>query len=303
MELRHLRYFVAAAEEENVTRAAARLHVSQPPLSRQIHDLESELGVTLFQRTAKSIRLTEEGRVFLAEARAVLERAEEAVRAVRAVADRKHGTLHIGYAPTPSAGILPAILRAFEQEAPAVRVKLHDLSSEELLAGVRERKLHAAFMLQPPAKKLRGLEFTTLLTQRIVAALPPHHPLSKGSRLRIEHAAREPLVGYSKQDYPDYYRWIAGILGIAPTKLRLAAECDSGMSLIAAVEAGRGICIVPESIVDAAGPRLRYLPLWPAPPRATVGVVFPIREVPPLVTRLVSAATRAMSAISSPRAA
>src|SRR5580704_12449127 len=100
MELRHLRYFTAVAEEQNVTRAAARLHVSQPPLSRQIRDLEEELGVQLFQRTAKSIELTEAGKIFLNEARAVLLRADEAVRAVRAVAGAARGQVRVGYAPS-----------------------------------------------------------------------------------------------------------------------------------------------------------------------------------------------------------
>src|SRR3954452_4122376 len=100
MELRHLRYFVAAAEEQNITRAAARLHVSQPPLSRQIHDLEHELGVQLFERTAKSIRLTEAGRVFLTEARAVLQRADQAAQTVKAIGSGLSGELNIGYAPS-----------------------------------------------------------------------------------------------------------------------------------------------------------------------------------------------------------
>src|SRR5215468_8991773 len=101
MELRHLRYFVAAAEAQNVSRAAARLHVSQPALSRQIRDLEEELGFPLFERSAKSVRLTEAGKTFLSEARAVLQRADEAVANARAVAtDRPE--LHVGYAPSPT---------------------------------------------------------------------------------------------------------------------------------------------------------------------------------------------------------
>src|SRR5262245_21153562 len=138
MELRHLRYFVAVAEEQNVTRAAARLHVSQPPLSRQIRDLEEELGVALFTRSARSVRLTEQGRVFLLEARAVLLRVEEAVRAVRATSGGERGELRLGYAPSPTVELLPAALGAFQQAAPKVRVILHDLSSEQLTAGLRE---------------------------------------------------------------------------------------------------------------------------------------------------------------------
>jgi len=121
MELRHLRYFVAAAEMENVSRAALKLHVSQPALSRQIRDLEEELGFLLLERTAKAVKLTEAGRIFLEEARAVLERAEAAVRAARAVATGQREELHVGYAPTLTARFLPGALRAFQASMPQVR--------------------------------------------------------------------------------------------------------------------------------------------------------------------------------------
>src|SRR5439155_19547315 len=111
MELRHLRYFVAVAEEQSVTRAAARLHVSQPPLSRQIRDLEDELGVALFDHGAKSVRLTEAGKFFLNQTRTVLQRADEAVRMVKAVANGQSGEIHVGYAPSLTVEILPRALK------------------------------------------------------------------------------------------------------------------------------------------------------------------------------------------------
>src|SRR5436305_1639610 len=146
MELRHLRYFVAVAEAENVSRAALKLHVSQPGLSRQIRDLEDELGFSLLERSAKSVRLTDAGRIFLTEARAVLQRAEEAVKTAKAVATGIDGELHVGYAPSLTARILPPTLRAFQAELPKVRVQLHDLSTEEMFAGLREGNLQLAFL-------------------------------------------------------------------------------------------------------------------------------------------------------------
>src|SRR2546429_6681904 len=138
MELRHLRYFIAVAEGENVSRAALKLHVSQPALSRQIRDLEDELGFLLLERSARSVRLTPAGRAFLTEARAVLQRAEHAVKMARAIATGQRGELHVGYAPSLTARILPQTLRAFQAEIPNVHVKLHDFSTEEMLAGLRE---------------------------------------------------------------------------------------------------------------------------------------------------------------------
>src|SRR5215203_1894116 len=120
MELRHLRYFVAVAEEENVTRAAARLHVSQPPLSRQIRDLEDELGVALFERSAKSLRLAEAGRIFLIEARAVLERADQAAASVKNLGAGLTGELNVGFAPSLAVDILPRALRNLQRDAPKI---------------------------------------------------------------------------------------------------------------------------------------------------------------------------------------
>src|SRR5690349_7170240 len=149
MELRHLRYFVAVAEAENVTRAALKLHVSQPGLSRQIRDLEDELGFALLERSAKSVRLTAAGKTFLEEARAVLKRSDEAVQAARAVATGSGMELHVGYATSPTARILPPTLRAFQIEMPKARVKLHDLSTEEMLGQLREQKVEMALMVKP----------------------------------------------------------------------------------------------------------------------------------------------------------
>src|SRR5438552_2761026 len=126
MELRHLRYFVAVAEAENVSRAALRLHLSQPALSRQIRELEEELGFLLLERSAKSVRLTNAGRVFLTKSRAVLERVDDAVKAAGAIASGTRSELHIGYAPTLTARILSPALQAFQTEMPSVRVTLHD---------------------------------------------------------------------------------------------------------------------------------------------------------------------------------
>jgi DNA-binding transcriptional LysR family regulator len=120
VELRHLRYFVAVAEMENVSRAALKLHVSQPALSRQIRDLEDEIGFSLLERTAKSVRLTDAGRAFLDNARALLQNADEAVTKARAVASAEPTELHVGYSPTPTAKILPKILRAFQRKMPNV---------------------------------------------------------------------------------------------------------------------------------------------------------------------------------------
>lgn len=272
MELRHLRYFIGVAEEENVSRAALKLHVSQPALSRQIRDLEEELGFLLLERSAKSVRLTEAGRAFLTEARAVLQRAEDAVKTTRAIAMGGSGELHVGYAPSLTARILPRTLRAFQVELPRVRVKLHDFSTEEMLAGLREGRLQIAFVVRLAPALLRGLRFEELARDSICLAVAPKHPLAGRRTVRLAEVAREPLITYSRKDYPDAHEHLAALFAALKTKPRIAEEHDSVSSLIAAVEAGNGVALAPQSLTCTAGPRLKLIPLSPAPEPLVVGV-------------------------------
>lgn len=272
MELRHLRYFVAVAEEQNITRAAARLRVSQPPLSRQIRDLEDELGVELLTRGAHSVRLSEAGRIFLTEARAVLLRAEEAVASARAFASGAKGELHVGYAPSLTVSILPGALRAFQAECPGVRVQLHDLSTAELLDGVREERLHLALMVRPQAAAARGIQFDVLQTYPVCVAAHPTHPLARGRSIKLADLKAERLIAYTRKDYPEYHLWVQKLYGgEGPV---ISEEHDSVTSLIAAVESGRGVALVSQSLACLAGPRLKLRPLRPAPAPMMVGAAY-----------------------------
>ena len=274
MELRHLRYFIGVAEEENVSRAALKLHVSQPALSRQIRDLEDELGFLLLERSAKSVHLTEAGRAFLIEARAVLQRAEEAVKAARAIATGQSGELHVGYAPSITARILPQILRAFQAELPNVRVRLHDFSTEEMLAGLRESRLQFAFVVRLTPALLRGLRFVELSRDSICLAVAPEHPLAGRRAVTLVEIAREPLISYSRKDYPDAYENLIDLFATIKIKPRIVEEHDSVSSLIAAVESGTGIAVAPQSLACTAGPRLKLIPFSPALAPLVVGVAW-----------------------------
>jgi DNA-binding transcriptional LysR family regulator len=273
MELRHLRYFVAAAEAQNVSRAALKLHVSQPALSRQIHDLEEELGFALFERSAKSVHLTEAGKTFLGEARAVLQRADDAVKTARAVAVGG-GELHVGYAPSPSARVLPRALRAFQAEFPKVKVKLHDLTSEEMLAGVREGALALALMVRPNKRLLRGLRFEEVTRDAMCLAVPPNHEYAQLASVSLSQASRERLVIFHPADYPDYEDTLNSVFGHIKWKLNVMQEHDSAASLIAAVESGAGLAVVPESFSCMSGPRLKLVPLTPSPAPLVIGAVW-----------------------------
>src|SRR5499425_955825 len=162
MELRRLRQFLAVGEALNFTRAAKRLRIAQPALSRYVQDLEDELGVDLLRRGPRGVTLTAEGKLFLEEAREVLKRADESVEKVRALARGEYGELHVGYAPSPTVEILPPALAAFQKAFPRVRVLLHDLSERELIDGLQDGTLELAVMPDATALQSEGLEFEAL---------------------------------------------------------------------------------------------------------------------------------------------
>ena len=294
MELRHLRYFVAVAEEQNITRAAVRLRVSQPPLSRQIRDLEDELGVELLTRSAHAVRLTEAGRIFLNEARAVLLRAEEAVQSARAVATGMKGSIDIGYAPSLTVDLLPRALQVFQNDCPGVRARLHDLSTEEMLAGVREERLHAGLVVKPSAAALKGLTFETLRTYSVCVATSQAHALARARSVTLARLRSERLIGYTEKDYPEYHEWLDVLFeGVTPP---VSEEHDSVTSLIAAVESGRGVALVSQSLACLAGPRLKLRPLRPSPPPMRVGIVYLSKQPSQTTLRFVTSARNAVAA-------
>ncbi len=272
VELRHLRYFVAVAEMENVSRAALKLHVSQPALSRQIRDLEDEIGFRLLERTAKSVRLTEAGRAFLNDARALLQHAEEAVTKARAVASAEPTELHVGYSPTPTAEILPKILRAFQRKMPKVHVRLHDWSNNAILNGVRDGRLQLGLIV-PPLKSsaLHDLRYEELFHERVCVAVPLQHPFARRRTIPIAEVAAEPLIGLTREDYPSYYDYLSLIFSKLKQKPRVVEEHDSFSAVMSAVEAGTGVAIATD-FAYSFGNRLKFLHLTPEPKPISVGI-------------------------------
>src|SRR2546423_864034 len=258
MELRHLRYFLAVGEALNFTRAAAQLRVAQPALSRQVQDLEDEIGVDLLRRSPRGVTLTAEGKLFLEEVRELLKRAEESVEKVRALARGEYGELHIGYAPVPTTEILPPALAAFQKAVPRVKVLLHDLSTDELIAGLRNGTLELAITVQPFREQTAGIDFELLRAYPLWVALTAAHPFARLKSVPLEKLAAEPLVGLGRKDYSESYGILEGIFASIHAKPRIAVECDSASSLITEVEAGHGISLASPSFKLVAGKRLLY---------------------------------------------
>jgi len=280
MELRHLRYFVTVAELLNFTKAAAKLRVAQPSFSRQIRDLEEELGVSLLERNSRFVRLTEAGKAFATEAHAVLQHAETAAQAARAFAKSNHGHLKLGYAPSLTVEVLPQALRSFEKACPRVRVTLQDLSILEMTNGLCEGRLDAALTVEASGKQMQGLAFEKLCSYPVCVALGATHRLMRARRIALAELKDERLMVYSREEYPEYHQWLNGLFGRGIQRLlENAEEHDSGTSLIAAVEAGRGVAIVASVFSSVAGPRIKLRELQPSPTPLVVGVAYHRRRL------------------------
>jgi DNA-binding transcriptional LysR family regulator len=274
MELRHLRYFVAVGEQQNLSRAALKLHVSQPALSKQVRDLEDEIGFSLLKRTAKSVRLTEAGRAFLNKTRALLQQAEEAVKEARAIATAEPGELHVGYSPTAAAEILPKILRAFQRKMPNVHVPLHDWSKKDILDGIRDGRLQLGLIVPPPkSSALHDLRYEELFDERVCVAVAPQHSFARRRAIPIAEVAAEPLIGPSRDHYPDYYDYLSIIFSKLKQKPRVVEEHDSAFGIISAVEAGTGVAIVSDVFRHSFGSRVKLLHITPEPKPISVGIV------------------------------
>ena len=295
MELRHLRYFVAVAEMENVSRAALKLHVSQPALSRQIRDLENDIGFSLLERTAKSVRLTDAGRAFLDDARALLQNAGEAVAKARAVATTKTTELHVGYSPTPTAEILPKTLRAFQTAMPNAHVSLHDWSNNAILEGIRDGRLQLGLIVPPPkASALPDLRYEELFQKRVCVAVSLQHPFARRSTVALTEVAAEPLIGLTREEYPNYYDLLSIIFSKVKQKPRVIEEHDGMFGIMSAVEAGTGVAVA----VDfgySFGNRVKFLHLTPEPKRISVGIAALKGKLSPAAEKFWQCAKEAVS--------
>lgn len=252
IELRRLHAFLTVAEEGHVTRAAERLGMQQPPLTRLLRGLEVELGVLLLYRLPRGVRPTEAGQVLLEEARAVLARAAELEDAVRRAARGEAGRLAVGF--TPSAALhpfVPAVLRAFREEAPGVRVELDEAGTTELVNGLAHGRLDAAFV-RSPVGAVPGLLVEPVLEEPMVAALPVGHPLAveggDGEALPFTALAAEAFILYRRPAGPGLYDAILAACcaaGFSPLVAQEAPRLPATLSLVAA---GLGVSVVPASM-------------------------------------------------------
>lgn len=261
MELRHVRYFLAVAEELNFTRAAAKVGIGQPPLSQQIRSLEHELGAPLFRRLSHGAELTEAGQAFLPEARALLAQAEWAARAARRGAQGHVGRLRLGF--TGSAAFCPvfsASLRAFRRKFPGVDLVLEEAPTAALLERLHGGALDGAF-IRLGRSDPGGVRVYDLGQEPFVVVLPSDHALAKVDRLSLSMLAAENFVLFARRDGPSLYDELLAVGRGAGFEPILGQEAPQLTSVANLVAAGLGIALVPRSLSQVQVPGIKYLPL------------------------------------------
>lgn len=258
MDLRQLRYFIMVANERNFTRAAERLHIAQPPLSRQIHQLEAELGATLFDREARPLRLTVIGHLLYEQATQLLAREEE-MRAmmVRAIKSSKR-RFAIGFVASTIYARLPGLIREFRKAAPDIDLHLVEIGSIDQISALKEGKIDVGFgriRFEDPAVRR-----VILRAEKLIVAVPIAHELARGiTPVTLAAIAEFPLILYPVKPRPSYADQVLSLFrdnGLEPTVVHEVRELQIAVGMVAAEE---GVCVVPESVKQSRTEDVRYL--------------------------------------------
>jgi len=263
MELRHLRYFVAVAENLSFTRAAARLRLAQPSLTRQIHNLENELGVRLLNRSRNQVSLTEEGRTFLVDARRILTLASESVQAVQRLSRGEGGQLNIAYPSNFDFQLLPETLRLFRQTLPYISLNLFDMNPAEQMRALEARKIDLGFVgLRPPAAA-ENLQWERIARHKTVVVLPARHRLAGKRQIKLVDLETMFFVGMSEKTHPGFREWLDATCQQSGFTPRVLQDAELEPTLMAFVAEGLGVTLVRQHLKKQPHLGVVFRPLTP----------------------------------------
>ena len=279
MELRQLRYFVAVAEELHFRRAAARLHISQPPLSQQISRLERELGCRLLQRTRRRVELTAAGRAFLRDARALLHELDGAVETARRIDAGQTGRLRISFVGSALLSIIPTAVQRFRAVRPDVEIELRERSTEDQLRAVVDGTVDVG-LIRPPIAQSDHLHIELVMREPTVAALPVGHPLSALRRVPLARMAVEPLVLFPRAQAPGFHDLLISSLAATGGHPRVVQYAPEMLTIVGLVAAGMGVSLVPASVARLALDGVAYRPLNGAPKAELVAIARAHQDAP-----------------------
>jgi DNA-binding transcriptional LysR family regulator len=275
VEYRHLKFFVAVAEELHFTRASVRLRIAQPHLSQEIRRLEREIGVELFVRTKRSVALTSAGHAFLARVRIVLDNTADAMHAARRASRGETGRIRVGFVTVAAIGVIPSASARFRSAYPDVEVLLKDVQSDEGLEAVRTRQLDLC-LLHPPRTVDPALNIETIWLETLVAVLPPKHPLADKQRISLQHLKSEPWILVHRENGSRLHDETIAACAAAGFEPRVAQRTTRLASTISMVASGIGVALLQITSARAVfgGAVYRHL----RPPRICIPLSFAWRQ-------------------------
>lgn len=285
MELRHLRYFVAVAEQLHFRHAAEMVHVAQPALSQQIRQLEEELGVTLFERSRHKVQLTPAGKVFYEKAQSILKQTSQAVAEARKVERGDAGTIRIGFVSTAAIRVLPDAIKKLQKQVPSAEVELNELAAGEQIDGLYREQLDIAFV---HAKLSQDVLKTRIVARdRLVAAVPGSCELADCKKVDLKKLASWPAImpaGHSSSGFFEQVRTAYQLAGVWPERVHYTRLLQTGLLLVAA---GLGVSLVPESFRSIHVKGVVYKKLQVEPPLCEMVAVWRGDNVLPLLDRFI----------------
>jgi len=286
IDLKQLRYFLAVAEEKSFSRAAERLHISQPPLSQQIMKLESELGVRLFTRTTRSFELTVAGKALMTEAAELLAKMRMTIDTIRQIDRGEVGRLRVGIVGSAMWGPIPSLLERFQSQYPRVTWTIHELGPNDQWEALRARQIDVGFWREPRIEqdvlKQAGLRQDLCFQENVCVAISEKHPLARQDAIELMDIADEPMLTLhlDQSAEPRYLIQCCVNAGFQPTIFQEAAEPQT---LLAMVGAGLGVALLPQTTSRIGWPGVRFLPIRTDPPSANLYIATPVEGDAPVV--------------------
>ena len=303
MELRHLRYFVAVAEELHFGNAAARLHIAQPPLSRQIRDLEQEIGVELFSRVKGRVALTHAGCAFLVEVRRTLAQAERARLTAMRAARGEVGRLRVGFVEAATySGVLPDVLGVFRTELPDVGLELFELSSLQQTEALRDGRVEIGVLHSLPYDASDWLGVERLIHDTVVVALPRDHALAGRAEVPLAALAGDPFLMLRRPDGPGLHDRVIAACQTAGFSPAVAQQAGQLQTLVGLVAAGAGVALVPGALTELRRPGVVYRPLTGLDVDMGLWAVWRLADASPVRARFLDALRGVVAAREPARA-
>jgi DNA-binding transcriptional LysR family regulator len=282
MELRHLRYFIAVAEELHFTKAAEKLHIAQPPLSQQIQQLETELGVKLFHRkTKRQVQLTEAGKVFFKEAHQLLMQLETAVELTQRTGRGETGKLQIGFTSLVIYDLFPLILRKFREQFPEVETVLVELTTSQQEQALRDSLINVGFA-HPPLED-NTISYKCIHRETLVVAVSANHFLAQTEYISVRSLLHEPLIMFPRYLAPGLYDRIMSLFQQTNCKPNITQEAVQMQTIIGLVSAGIGVAITPSSLQNLQRSGVAYRPILEEVPLIETAVIWQSKRLTPIV--------------------